>query len=494
MASDPQNKERNLGEKVVSLNRHEFVADIERKLSKARRLFSLRDYPACEQLVDEVLKLDPGNPNAKALFELTSIKLSKKKLYKELVDPSSRVDAVQQSARDVEASDDISSSPDLKPLSSQPGAFIPPLVNSTSQEKGLEEAGTQKTTSRTEPSHPKEVPTSSEITNYSDTMRERTINALVELFSQREKTLEAWQDPRFKPVSQPGREFEPGGDPEPPTVHSEMLSHPQPAPDVKAPGGPFGLEEKRFAADPVTEGVPPTTLSSKPSPIEASQPLFERPAEVPDFPGSMPTAELERPAKMSAGTESPDKARRLPNAQLAPKKVPAARADYKQLVESKIEQHSKDLRNSEIKTVSIAQIKKYLYQEEYDLCAHDLERIRKLFPQNAEIQAFVENTSKRLAELQRLKAFEKQAKELMLSAASYYQEGKLQEALIAAKEVLRVIPEHEQARDFVSYVQKRLDKERRKGGSAERIRYCWACGIAVDSASQFCFHCGRRLS
>ena len=145
-------------------------------------------------------------------------------------------------------------------------------------------------------------------------------------------------------------------------------------------------------------------------------------------------------------------------------------------------------------TVSIAQIKKYLYQEDYELCARELENIQKRFPDNAEIQAFVENTSKRLSELQRVKGFETLAKELMLSASFHYQQGKLPEALIATNEVLRVMPEHQQARQFAELVQKRLEKEKKKALSVDKIRYCWTCGVAVDSISHYCHHCGHRLS
>ena len=61
--------------------------ETERKLVAARRLFSLHEYRLCEQAVQEVLAIDAHNSKAKALLELTSIKLSKRKLYKKMVDP-----------------------------------------------------------------------------------------------------------------------------------------------------------------------------------------------------------------------------------------------------------------------------------------------------------------------------------------------------------------------------------------------------------------------
>ena len=100
-----------------------------------------------------------------------------------------------------------------------------------------------------------------------------------------------------------------------------------------------------------------------------------------------------------------------------------------EFIDRKLEQRSEEIRNSEIKAVSISLIKKYLYQEQYELCSQELERIRGLFPQNAEIQALAENTSRRLVDLKAMKSFEGQAKELMRSAVSFYQAGKFLEAL-----------------------------------------------------------------
>lgn len=81
----------------------------------------------------------------------------------------------------------------------------------------------------------------------------------------------------------------------------------------------------------------------------------------------------------------------------------------------------------------------------------------------------------------------------MAAAISYYQEGKLPEGLIAAKEVLRVIPNHQQAKEFIDFVQKRLDKENKRRMIGVEARTCASCGVVVDSVSVFCFHCGKRL-
>src|SRR5207249_917468 len=89
MGNDFQNKKRSAAERAASLRRRGSVPDTERKLSEARRLFSLRDFVACDALLLQVLEADPLNSQAKALNELTAIKLRKRKLYSKLVDPRS---------------------------------------------------------------------------------------------------------------------------------------------------------------------------------------------------------------------------------------------------------------------------------------------------------------------------------------------------------------------------------------------------------------------
>jgi len=159
----------------------------------------------------------------------------------------------------------------------------------------------------------------------------------------------------------------------------------------------------------------------------------------------------------------------------------------------RIEPQTEEPRELDSPASAIAQIKKYLYQEEYDLCTRDLARIRERFPRNAEIQAFVENTSKRLAELQRLKKFEVQARELMASAVAFYQEGKREESLIAVRDILRVNPNHVQAREFVGFVERHRGRGRGKQPPIRNVRTCRSCGSEVDAVSQFCYRCGKRL-
>src|SRR5512134_574425 len=87
MPNDPQDKAERPDRNLVALHRAEFVTSIEKKLSEARRFFSLRDYASCEELVQEVLAADPRNSKAKALLDLSSIKLSKRRLYKKIAEP-----------------------------------------------------------------------------------------------------------------------------------------------------------------------------------------------------------------------------------------------------------------------------------------------------------------------------------------------------------------------------------------------------------------------
>jgi hypothetical protein len=183
----------------------------------------------------------------------------------------------------------------------------------------------------------------------------------------------------------------------------------------------------------------------------------------------------------------------LPDVNVFERIAPIQKALPSELIERKVEQRSEEIINSEVQAVSIAQIKKYLYQEEYDLCAQELVRIRRMFPESAEIQAFAENTSRRLAELKAIKNFESRAKELMRTAVSFYQEGKLGDALKTAQKVLQVNPNHTQAREFIEFVERRVNSDRKKNVEENPKRYCRACGTPVDPSSQFCHHCGKRL-
>ena len=79
MPPDSSHLGRDRKDKVISLGRHMLVAEIEEKLIEARRLFSLRDYLGCEKVVSEILSKDPQNSKAKALLDLTTIKLSNAK-------------------------------------------------------------------------------------------------------------------------------------------------------------------------------------------------------------------------------------------------------------------------------------------------------------------------------------------------------------------------------------------------------------------------------
>jgi len=540
MGNDSQNKKRGSAERAASVGRRDSTTDTERKLSEARRLFSLREFVACETLLLQVLEIDPLNSKAKALSELTAIKLHRRKLYKKLVDPrtlrkpSSRVTSRQ--AGEGSAEPNLSS-----PGYSDPAAREDiPQSNQSLHLEADEDGLINGSDARQEASAPR-----------LGSMRERTISALVQLLEEKDRKLEDWHDPRFGAAS-PQTEVADSsvevstvladeGTPSP-AIPWHSLERPQDQ-DLKddsttatETGG--GLQDETVTAAtprPMEQQESPmvTAKSVTPSPIplpslgivEEIRQLKHEPvvrAETESSPEddkeglvspktekAPPLTEAKRkgtdssgfsPAQIPHPSESQKQELQTTNIILLPKVSPfeqitsPKRVAYKSLVERKLEQRSEDLKNSEIKTVSIAQIKKYLYQEEYELCARELENIQKRFPDNEEIQAFVGNTSKRLSELQRVKGFETLAKELMLSASFHYQQGKFPEALIATNEVLRVIPEHQQARQFAELVQKRLDKEKKKALSVDKVRYCWACGVAVDSVSYYCHHCGHRLS
>src|SRR5258706_9425182 len=189
MPSDPQNKAERPDGNVVPLHRAELVASIERKLSEARRFFSLRDYGSCEELVQEVLAADPQNSRAKALLDLSSIKLSKRKLYKKIAEAQSP--AVLPGTPDFESN--VSTAPD--PPESQPALEVsrvqsdlvssPPVAASVTlssrRRRGLPESSA-------------DLP--------QDTIRERTISALVDLLKNKEMTPQDWQgDTQARTVS-----------------------------------------------------------------------------------------------------------------------------------------------------------------------------------------------------------------------------------------------------------------------------------------------------
>jgi hypothetical protein len=560
MPSDPHNKAERPDSNVVALHRAELVAAIEKKLSEARRFFSLHDYGSCEELVQEVLAADPQNSKAKALLDLSSIKLSKRKLYKKIAEP--------------------------QPHGSPPSG--PPLGNTTpSVAAGLPDSQPAVETSRAQPEPLPSPPNSSSSVieapprrrrglpesaagSPQDSMRERTISALVDLLKNKETTVQDWKGerqartgpPTPPPPSAPPREplvpvtvegppssfasvqpSQPVPHQPPPSTSQQPLApaleanrdflpgslnelfeaepvKPAPPPRVEPPPpvAPTRVTPQKNVPAPAALSSPPESSTEKTKAPQATRPVTPtatpRQPEVSLLPPplvSQPPAPKKETVKKplesspvtppvpppvpSAAPPSPPTPRviQLPDVRIFDQITAPRPLGYQKEVERKIEQRSDEPKNSEIQAGAIAQIKKYLYQEEYDLCARDLARIRDLFPQNPEIQAFVENTSKRLVELQRIKKFEVQARDLMTSAVAFYQEGKREEALVAVREILRVNPNHVQAREFVSFVERHQGKDRKKQPSIQKVRACRSCGSEVDAVSQFCYHCGKRL-
>jgi len=557
MPSDPQNKVEKPDNNVVALHRAEFVASLEKKLSEARRVFSLHDYASCAALVQEVLAADPQNSKAKALLELSSIKLSKRRLYKKIAEPNtpgllpSRPDSrgtlstaspTLDSLDPQQALDNLEIEPDpTEPISSSLVIEPPPR-----RRRGVPD-----------PSHG--LP--------QDSVRERTISALVDLLKNKESTIQDWKGDvqSGTPSPMPASPSAPQREPETPVAAEEQSTsvpgvrssqsalRPSPLPPSKEqhlpalkanrdfipgslddlfdvgpekPTAPLRAEPQLRVAPigvtPPKDVATPATLNSLPDkPAETTKvPQEDRPVpqiRIPKLPevspphppvvSQPPVAKKELPKSppvtppVSPRTAPPATPSspptphviQLPDVRIFDQITEPRPLGHQKDVERKIEQRSEELKNSEIQAGAIAQIKKYLYQEEYDLCARDLARIRDLFPKNAEIQAFVENTSKRLVELQRIKKFEVQARDLMASAVAFYHEGKREEALIAVREILRVNPNHVQAREFVSFVERHQGKDRKKQPTLQKVRACRSCGSEVDAVSQFCYHCGKRL-
>ena len=557
MPSDPQNKVERPDTNVVALHRAEFVASLEKKLSEARRFFSLHDYASCAALVQEVLAADPQNSKAKALLELSSIKLSKRRLYKKIAE--------------VDTPDSLPNGPNSRPILSTSS----PSTDAIDPQQVLEN-------SRTSPGSAESIPSSSVIEapprrrrrgfpepspgSPQDSMRERTISALVDLLKNKE-TIQDWdsdseastpspmptspsvpQNESGRPVATEGQSISgPTVRSSEPTSQPSLLASTQPGPPVLKPNRDFlpGSLDDLFQTEPVKPAAPPRaepqppvapTISVTPRKDVATPAALSAPpgksAETTSVPQeTRPVTQIAMPElpkvtlppqvmapqppvtkketlknppvspPVAAPTATPDTPLsspvqpviQLPDIRIFDQITEPRPLGYQKEVERKIEQRSEEMKNSELQAGAVAQIKKYLYQEEYDLCARELARIRDQFPQNPEIQAFVENTSKRLVELQRIKKFEVQARDLMASAVAFYQDGKREEALIAVREILRVNPNHVQAREFVSFVERHQGKDRKKQPTIQKVRACRSCGSEVDAVSQFCYHCGKRL-
>jgi hypothetical protein len=594
MSSDSRNNKQDFHGNVVPIRSGEDGTESDRKLAAARRLFSLHEYGLCEQIVQEVLAVDPHSSKAKALLELASIKLSKRKLYKKMVDP-------KQPSRLVEPPHQI------EPLDFD-GNRNPRRAETSNREAGPPPPTQVRATEGTHPpamgSNRRPLQVRSEAagekpSGFSTTsIRERTIAAMVELLRDRNKGLGDWKDPRFGIA--PPEHTSDGA--ESPSFDSGKATIPIPPlhePILEPSPGPRFVFVKEEETQVVNEKVPqnrpeegstspvnflpgslaelfettgdlheeqltepeikakrteiaPLPVSSAPEEVPSSlTELFKTtgdfhneqlrehetkrrhvemaPLEVPPIPDESPAVHLEeavlpsppvdhhalKTAKTEArpGTdrdphdftlpfnmeppplqERIERVVHLPNVNVFDRITLARETPPHEFIDRKLEQRSEEIRNSEIKAVSIAQIKKYLYQEQYELCSQELEKIRGLFPQNAEIQAFAENTSRRLVDLKAMKSFEGQAKEFMRSAVSFYQAGKFLEALDAAQQVLQVNPNHTQAHEFVEFVQRRINPEEKKEFDALLDRYCKNCGTSLDSSSQFCHHCGKRLA
>ena len=562
MPSDPQDKAERPDSNLVALHRAEFETSIEKKLSEARRFFSLHDYASCEELVQEVLAADPQNSKAKALLDLSSIKLSKRRLYKKIAEP--------------QAPASLPSSPALKNTASTPS--VP---------TGLPSSPTALETSRAQPDPLTSPPTSSSIVIEAppsrgsrglpesaaslpqDSMREKTISALVDLLKNKETTLQDWQGDRqvstaslpllpsapppgtAMPVTVEGppssfasvQPSQPAVHQAPPTTSAQSRpstlkanrdflpgsldelfeaepakSVPTPHVEPRPPVAPASVTPQKNVPAPAALSSPPersteTTkapqatfpvariatsqqpeVSFQPPPLAPQPPALKKEAGKKPLDSSPVTPPVAPPPAPPAKPTSPPTPSiiQLPGIHIFDQITAPSLLGYQKEVELKVGQRSEELKNSETQAAAIVQIKTYLYQEEYDLCARDLARVRDLFPQNPEIQAFVENTSKRLVELQRIKKLGVQARDLMASAVASYQKGKREEALIAVREILRVNPNHVQAREFVSFVERHQGKNR-KQPSIQKVRACRSCGSEVDAVSQFCYHCGKRL-
>jgi hypothetical protein len=157
------------------------------KLAQARRLLSLRQLDACRQIAREVLREDPADPIALGLLELSdssalgsrtgglregkespAVIAGGKKRHQE---PSPAQEPIQSS-----------NSPMREPFIDPQFSYLLALTDSP------------ETISKTAPPQEKTVTAPVPET---DTLRERTISALVDILHNRENTVRNWSDPRF---------------------------------------------------------------------------------------------------------------------------------------------------------------------------------------------------------------------------------------------------------------------------------------------------------
>src|SRR5262245_15437016 len=325
MSSDPQNRPDS---NVVALHRAEFVASLEKKLADARRFFSLHDYASCAELVQEVLAADPQNSKAKALLDLSSIKLSKRKLYQKIADPQpqSSLTGSPELRKTAEAphlsAGSGSPEPKLEPTSALPA---PPPAMPLPSSAIIEEPPRQGR--RGGLPEPSPVP--------QDSMRERTISALVDLLQSKGATLQDWKDDRqsrtakptatlplsssetVAPIALPSEPV-PSGKPRPPVLSANRdflpgslndlfdpePEEPTPLPRVEPqpPAAPASAALQQEASAPVALSSPPGRGAPNPHSIRLEEPTPLPPVEPqPPVPVSVaPQQEAPAPVALSS--------------------------------------------------------------------------------------------------------------------------------------------------------------------------------------------------
>jgi DNA polymerase III gamma/tau subunit len=176
----PQNNQRSSQRSASKKGGRQGSARQTARLTEARHLLSLRQLEPCLRVIQEVLREEPGNQAAKGLLELVTLQLLPKQ----------------------EATQTVSATPPPAEHSphrqaAAPGSDKAEKTEVASQFQFLLDfpfpyAEDPAGTSSGGESSPAPDP---------ETMRERTISALVDLFQRKEKTLKDWQDPRFREAS-----------------------------------------------------------------------------------------------------------------------------------------------------------------------------------------------------------------------------------------------------------------------------------------------------
>lgn len=347
----------------ASLGEHDFVDEISDNLTRARRLFSLRDYESCEELARQVLDIDPENSTAKALVQLTGINRPSRKRLQKIVHP--RLPKEDQTCPNKVEPERKRCSVELDhvPSEANRGKFSKRVIDPQ-----LPEEGQTQLNSGAIKGCPSEV-------NSHNIPSER--------------------QPSLSESSKPGE----------------------------------GHDSRGAFIDEVRAEAPPYSFSA-----------------VSPNPDNFSSADDLREKTIAALVEFLNEKNKS-SSQLAPQAAEEERPE------------------TELKGVDTP-----------DVSPPERVELRPKIKDEASIQRAQEeglDSPKLWGDTGAVRTPESRAEDYMASAVSYYHERRLPEALAAAREALRLVSGHEDAREFVNFVQKRLDERKKRKRWAVAMLLIW---------------------